>query len=139
MLYLPPPERSLDALRLLGVEAKNGLPKNWGQYENLLRSRLNRLAKDREARSGLVNYLVNESLLEEDPGDELAGWLVNSVQFLGNLLASRAHRYLNNKSPKLRNQLLKEAQKDPQYREMNAAQRLQELRDVSLWEWWDCL
>lgn len=148
MLYLPPPEKSLDALRLLGVELRNNhQPENWGQYENLLRSRLNRLAKDPGEVAGLVNCLVSGCLLEYEDlerslenGDlDLVELLLESNQFHGNLLASRARRYLNNKDPKNRNRLLKEAQKDPEYQKLNAAQKLQELRSVNLWEWWDCL
>ncbi|MBA7673164.1 hypothetical protein ES703_81352 [subsurface metagenome] len=137
-LYIPPPERSLPALRLLGVELKGVPPKNWHQYEDLLLSRLNRLSKDQRSRAGLVNELQNDALLNEDPGDKLLEFLLASERYSENHYVVQSLFYLSAKPPQ-KQKLLANAQKDPQLAKLNENQRLNELRSVSLWEWWDLL
>ena len=139
-LYIPPPERSLDVLRLLGVELKNGPPKNWQKYEDLLAGRLFRLAKDQRSRAGLVNELVNEDLLDEDLGNDLnlVMFLLASERYGQNHLVTQSLLYQNESSQR-KKELLQNAEKDPLLKSLDENQRLDELRSVSLWEWWDLL
>ena len=143
MLYLPPPEKSVAALRVLGVELRKGQkpPKTWDQYEGLLLSRLVKLCRKGDAKS-LVNVLVNDGLLESNPESDLdlVAFLVESPKFLGNVKAQNAHLYLNGKGrAKEKLQVKKSLPTDPRYASLSESQKLKELRSVNLWEWWDSL
>ena len=143
MLYLPPPEKSQEALTILGVQLRpdQKKPKTWEKYENLLASRLVLLCQDQQAKSGLVNYLLNEGLLESKPENdlELVNWLLESDQFHQNQQVSNAHLYLAAKKAGQRASLSRKAPKDPAFRKQSESRKLLYLKNLNLWEWWDSL
>jgi len=79
-------------------------------------------------------------LLDEDPGNDLdlVEFLLESERYSQNHLVTQSLLYLN-ASPKRKKELLRNAEKDPQLKNLDENQRLNELRSVSLWEWWDLL
>ena len=140
MLYIPPPEKNLDTLRLLGVNLREGQkpPKTWEEYRNLLWSRLMRLAENKSAKADLANVLLNEDLLENEyPEDhELVDLMLFQAGESQKVNTARA--YLSSRG-KDKASLTRDAEKDAGFAKLSEQAKLKEWKEVNLWEWWNSL